>query len=233
MVSPHGEPHLNRSEKYELLCPENRDFTQNLFLDLTWILPNLMFWMPRLACCSVVHVSGVSLELGRIHALWFWGWQAAAVGSTRGHCDSPAGVLGRDRSLSPLCGVLWWARTRAGLVDAQDTSVRPQSFRLHDLTSTCSPCCSALQEPLQQTRFHDSDTVHVRPTVFCLLLLVHTRTPAQHVFWYRSEAALIYVCLYCLLVFYLIAAPAVWLGLASLTFLNYSCGLQTGSDMVQ
>lgn len=159
--------------------------------------------------------------------------QAAVVVSTRCLCASTACVLGRDLSLSPLCGVLWRACTRTGLVNAQEASVRPQSFRLPDLTST---------RPLLQRSAGAAPTDPLLWLWYCRCMCgarfsVCSR-PLAHahrysMFWYRSEAVLIYVCLHYLLVFYLIAALAVWLGLASLTFLNYSCGLQTGSDMVQ
>lgn len=80
-------------------------------------------------------------------------WQAAAVVSTRCRCAPTACVLGRVLSLFSLCGVLWCASTRTGLLNAQDASVRPQSVRLHDLTSTCpllqrSTAGAAPTEPL-------------------------------------------------------------------------------------
>lgn len=81
----------------------------------------------------------------------------------------------------------------------------------------------ALQELLQQTYFYDSDTVRACVTHVFLFALSHfpgTHTHRCSVFCFCSEAVLICVSLHCLLVFYLIAALAVWLGLASLTFLT-------------
>lgn len=99
----------------------------------------------------------------------------------------------------------------AGLVDGRPPVSGPRGSDL--VTSLpLGPCYGALQEPLQQTRFYDSDTVRACVTHVFLFALSHfpgTHTHRCSVFCFCSEAVLICVCLHCLLVFYLIAALAV------------------------